>query len=554
MVSVIIFLFLNTTIVANLSSDSAYFSPTKNYEDDQKNLHQQYMNDWHVHLRNSGNTTKRDISFNEKEEARVHVVLEPIAGSMDGLMNSSWPMCLHDPRHTAQSPYSTANNPDGVEKWMFRTIYEGPIESGAVIDRNGTIYFGSMGSDRRLYALFPNGTIKWVVNMGGSIWSDPVIADDGTVYVCSWDDYLHAVFPNGTVKWTFYTGTDLVSSPAIAEDGTIYFGGFNGYIYAVNPNGTKKWWYLTNDFIQSAPAIGDDGTVYIGSSDCYLYALYPNGTLKWRFQTGDWIKGNPSIASDGTIYVPSFDGYLYAVDPNGTKKWQVSIGSSIAARSAALASDGTLYVGAELLRAFYPNGMLKWTCDLGGDVYGSCPAISGDGTIYISAGASLVAVNSNGTVQWKKQIADVHAKSSPCIGENGTVYVGSTMSGNFWYGILHAFGTEKPKKIEIEQPEAGKLYLFGQDLGATPRNNTVILGSVNVKVHAYSEDEIESIHFYVDGSDQYNVTSPPFEWKMNHRYGKWPLMKHTITVTAYYKGGCEWSESIPVWYFHLLKN
>ncbi len=132
--------------------------------------------------------------------------------------------------------------------------------------------------------------------------------------------------------------------------------------------------------------LNQDGTIYIGSGDNYLYALYPNGTLRWRFETGGYIKGSASIAPDGTIYVPSFDGYFYAVYPNGTMKWRASTGSSVAAAGVALAEDGTIYVGTELLRAYCPNGTLRWSADVQGDIYGTVPAVSGDGTIYVSAG------------------------------------------------------------------------------------------------------------------------------------------------------------------------
>jgi outer membrane protein assembly factor BamB len=544
-------------ILSQTSSTISIVIPTlKDNDDMQEKFYKEYENNWYLQTKNLKNIefqntltfASKDIHLYEKNQ----IMFESFSRSTDGVMNCSWPMCLHDIHHTAQSQYSTANN-TGVEKWRFRTIGDGDIESGAVIDKNGTIYFGSLGSDRRLTALNQNGTLKWAYQTGGLVWSDPAITENGTIYFGSWDDYLYGMYPNGAVKWRFNAGTDLASSPAIADDGTIYFGGFNGYIYAVNPNGTKRWWYPTGNHIVSDPAIGNDGTVYIGSGDYYVYALYPNGTFRWRFGTAADIKGSPSIAPDGTIYVPSFDGYLYALYPNGTMKWRASTGNSVAARSAAIASDGTLYVGTEILRAFYPNnGTLKWICDVGGDVYGCSPAISSDGTIYVSAGASLVAVSPDGTVRWKKQITDVHARSSPCIGEDGTVYVGSTNGVNEWYGILHAFGSGEPKKIEIQQPEPGRLYLFSLDMGRTLLGNTVIIGSVKVKVQVYSEDQIESVHFYVDGTDQYNVTKPPYEWNMNHRYGKLFPLKHTITVTGFYKGGCSWSESIDVMYFHFF--
>jgi outer membrane protein assembly factor BamB len=364
-------------------------------------------------------------------------------------MDSPWPMKCHDLHHTGRSPYSTASNPDGVEKWRFYT--ESWNRGGVIIGDDDTIYLGNLR--RYLYAINPNGTMKWKYVTGMWIWSSPAIGEDGTVYVGSYDAWLHAVNPDGTLKWKFSAGASISSSPAIGVDGTIYFGnmqGGSGYrIYAVNPDGTEKWHYQTGDAITSDPAIGDDGTIYISSMDKYIYAMNPNGTLRWRFKTGHYVKGPASIADDGTIYFGSCDGYLYALYPNGTMKWQSSVGSGTETNPS-IANDGTIYVGGDALYAVYPNnGTRKWTFNLGSNrhIHQSSPAISADGTIYIGVnvgdrGAEILSVNPDGTEKWRKWVGDLEAQSSPCIGSDGTVYVGSssmTQTGAS-YGYLHAFG------------------------------------------------------------------------------------------------------------------
>jgi outer membrane protein assembly factor BamB len=407
-------------------------------EDVQKEDYQQYFNNWSVHLINQSNDIEsiRPIYYDEESRNDSSIKSNPLSGPMD----SAWPMQSHDVKHTGRSQYSTANN-HGIEIWWIHGNKAGGVESSAVIDNNYIIYFGTMSSDHSLYALYPNGTLKWKYVADDIIWCTPAIAEDGTIYFETWGGYLHALYPNGTKKWSFTPWNLLKSSPAIGNDGTIYFGCDNNNIYAVNANGTEKWHYVTGYFINSAPAIGDDGTIYIGSGDGYLYTLYQNGTLRWRYKTGDWIKGNPSIAEDSIIYVPSFDGYLYALYPDGTMKWRVSTGSSVAAAGVALAEDGTIYVATELIRAYYPNGTLRWSADVQGDIYGTIPAVSADGTIYVSAGDSLVAVNPDGSERWRQTLSNEQILSSPSIGENDRVYVGSTYSD---YGYLHAFGPLDP--------------------------------------------------------------------------------------------------------------
>ena len=86
--------------------------------------------------------------------------------------------------------------------------------------------------------------------------------------------FLYAINPDGTLKWNFETEDWVISSPAIGRDGTVYVGSRDTHLYAINPDGTLKWKFETEDYVTSSPAIGDDGTVYVGSDDGYLYAIY----------------------------------------------------------------------------------------------------------------------------------------------------------------------------------------------------------------------------------------------------------------------------------------
>ena len=369
----------------------------------------------------------------------------------DGPMDSPWPMKCHDNHHTSLSPYNTADNPY-EEKWKFHCDR---IDGSPVIGDDGMFYFGDF--DDYLYALYPNGTMKWRYETDMWIWSAPAIGEDGTVYVGSWDCGLYAINPNGTLKWRFSAGAVLSSCPAIGCDGTIFFGNSDGRFFAVNPNGTKKWHYDTGADIWGDPAIGEDGIVYIGSWDTYFYALYPNnGTLRWRFKTGHYIKGPPSIAIDGTIYIGSWDDYLYALYPNGTMKWRHKVGSGTESNPS-IAHDGTIYVGGGYLYAINPNGTRIWTFDFGDNKHShkSSPAISAEGIIYIGThigddgGGEIIAVNPDGTERWRKRIATNHVDSSPCIGEDGTVYIGSSSDEQgYSYGFLYAFGELDPNAPE----------------------------------------------------------------------------------------------------------
>jgi hypothetical protein len=115
--------------------------------------------------------------------------------------------------------------------------------------------------------------MKWKFKTTWGTSGNPSIGNDGIVYVGS--DKLYALYPNGTLKWSFDLGTERWighSCPAISADGTIYVGthigeGAGGDIIAINPDGTERWRKKTAyEWVDSSPSIGEDGTVYIGSA------------------------------------------------------------------------------------------------------------------------------------------------------------------------------------------------------------------------------------------------------------------------------------------------
>ena len=377
--------------------------------------------------------------------------------SLDGPMNSSWPMYCHDLHHTGQSPHSTADN-TGFNKWWYKC--DDFIEGSAVIDNNGLIYFGCW--NRNLYSLFPNGTFNWKCDIGGVVVSSPSIDEDGIIYVGTYlsSTGLNAINPNGTKRWRYKTN-NIFSSPAIGLNSTIYFGDANNNINALYPNGTLRWRYKTGHVVYSSPAIGNDGTVYCGSHDKHLYALYPNnGTLKWKYKTGNWIRTAPCIADDGTIYVVSLDNYLHAVNPNGTLKWKTNVG---AGTSPTIGRDGTIYCGYSELHAVNPvNGSVNWKYNVPGNIRGGTPCNSADGTIYLGSGGYNVAMNPDGTEIWREHIGT--CEFAPIIGEDETVYIGSSVDeeirpGAFVAtGYLYAFNvldSNAPSEPEIKGTESG---------------------------------------------------------------------------------------------------
>ena len=71
----------------------------------------------------------------------------------------------------------------------------------------------------------------------------PVIGTDGTVYAASDDNKVYALNPDGTLKWSFLTTFDIYSPLALGADGSIYAITAVNRLYALKPDGTLKWSY-----------------------------------------------------------------------------------------------------------------------------------------------------------------------------------------------------------------------------------------------------------------------------------------------------------------------
>jgi outer membrane protein assembly factor BamB len=320
---------------------------------------------------------------------------------------------------------------------------------------DGTIYVGS--TDTRLYALDPNGNIEWTYETGDQLLASPAIGSDGTVYIGSADRQLYAINPDGTLKWVYPTKAVLNSSPALAADGTIYVAGTFldgtyicvgeddpvqlGFFYAVNPDGTEKWRLTLSGEVNSSPVIASDGTIYIGSAG----HLNAEGISYDRIDPCDPMTPIPSSDADPNLPV---NGHVYAINPNGTIKWDFYALGNVDS-SAAVAADGTIYIGSDYAKYGYTtidmtevgpigslttgflyalnpdDGTLIWVTDLYGDVKSS-PAIGSDGTIYVGSDKEDVfALNPDGTIKWVFPTRGP-VRSSPVLASDGTIFIGSS--------------------------------------------------------------------------------------------------------------------------------
>lgn len=259
------------------------------------------------------------------DEQRIYV------GGTDG--------AVHAYDYLGNHVWATAVGPD--LEYATVTLGQGAL-AGAVIAVGGNL----------VQALNADGSVRWVYAMAGAIYSSsPASWVDGTLYITTWaDGALYALNPDGTLKWRRDNGGGAVTSPAIGADGTIYTGNHgpaDGYFRAFRPDGTELWRTAVGNFHGGA-ALSADGTIYVGN-DYTLVAIRADGSVKWQASTGagpePWVAAGQLVGDDGNIYVP-VDGNLSlaVMEPTqGRIVCQLPLGGWSSPPT--LARNGVMFVG-----------------------------------------------------------------------------------------------------------------------------------------------------------------------------------------------------------------
>jgi outer membrane protein assembly factor BamB len=381
--------------------------------------------------------------------------------------------------------YADVKGPrDGKVKWKLKAASgeEGAqppnsIVQGPALSTDGkTLYFAGKNSIVAVRA--KDGHRKWRVKAGDSTLFGPTVGPDGTIYQPSWDGKLYAIKPNGDIKWKYETAGALSYPASINKKGTIIVGGGDAHagpdplIYALKPNGDVKWTYDTGSTRSGSPVISPDGLIYVASGPT-LFALRGNGELAWQMgpessqaadetdpgespigedddedigdgpggETGDDDEdtGDGEDTDDGEDGEDSEEGE----DDEGSEEGDSE--SDVAGIiSPAVGPDGTIYIGNSQgeIHAINPDTQeIKWTYETGPapddeTLYGlpSFPVVDKKGVVYVGAmDGKMYAINKKGEKLWSYKTKDAMSESAPALGPDGTLYF--TSDDGYLYAI-----------------------------------------------------------------------------------------------------------------------
>jgi outer membrane protein assembly factor BamB len=353
---------------------------------------------------------------------------------------SPWPKFRGNAAQDGRSAVKPSTT--GGALWKYQTGKG--IFSSPVVAADGTVYIGS--ADRTFYALNPDGTLKWSLLTGEIIDSSALLDDQGRVYFGSGDGKLRALdAKTGAPVWEFAADPPSTNSAfinwfegnvAMGPDGTLYAPNDNFFVYAVDrAKGAVVWRFEMPDQTWSLPAVdARTGTLFIGNNNLLpllgknTFSITADGDASWTASTLGTVAASPLLTADRRMIVGGFDGFVHAYDADsGEELWSSGTRDHIYA-SPALSLDGTIVqpsADGTVYGMSPTDGAVRWTFDTREPVRSS-PAVDAEGNVYFGSGEGrLFVLKPDGTLRWSMQLVDADRNdinASPALGRDA-IYI-----------------------------------------------------------------------------------------------------------------------------------
>lgn len=346
----------------------------------------------------------------------------------------------------------------GAYKWSSLNLNFGGLTgyvktSNPVFSPDGkTMYIPTSTPAGHLFAIdVVSGEFKWVfaiskITYGGGA----VVGPDGVIYQCARDksiDNVYAINPDGSKKWSLQLDGPVGAFPALSADGVLYCLTNKSTLYALNASdGTVLWQQALEGVTGSAVAIDKSGTIYAGTSSA-IYAFSPSAEELWRLENVNVTEqGTFALVGNRLYATQKAKGGLIAVDmKTGTKEWAFPTSKGDAYFPIA-DKDGTVYFtekGSQTVFAVNADGQMKWSKNVGNNLNYSGGALSSDGILYIGTQSNNKVFGldtADGNIVFEETVGQ-QVMSAVTIGPDRRLYCGTIGADNI--GAIKAFAIDK---------------------------------------------------------------------------------------------------------------
>src|SRR5205085_4661621 len=117
---------------------------------------------------------------------------------------------------------------------------------------------------------------RWTVALGDRVYSTPLVADDGTVYVGSDAKRFFAISSAGVIAWKIDLDGEADSGASFDKDGRVVFAA-GAQVLAARRGGDVAWRFTARGKVFTARAITHEGLGVSGSQDDHAYELHADG-------------------------------------------------------------------------------------------------------------------------------------------------------------------------------------------------------------------------------------------------------------------------------------
>jgi outer membrane protein assembly factor BamB len=339
---------------------------------------------------------------------------------------------LHgDVRHTHRSPGRAATSLPALA-WSHDV--GGPVEAQVTASPDEqTLYVASLGGTLTALAR-GDGSVRWSLELGDRMYSTPLVADDGSIYVGSDAKKFAAISPEGKIKWSLDTDGDADSGAAIAPDGAVVFAA-GRMVYAVTPAGYVRWRFTAKRKIFTAPAIGPQGRIFVGAQDHHVYALAPDGKTAWTLDLGADVDGGPAIDDHGALFVGTDGDEVVRIDPDdGRVVWRTNVGGYVRG-TLSIARNGDVLAGVygprpRAVRLHADDGTVRGEFPVQGTgardfgVHGGALEDSAGTLVFGAQDDAVYAVDASGKLLWRF-VAGGDVDAPATLLSDGTLVIGS---------------------------------------------------------------------------------------------------------------------------------
>ncbi|MEL7645483.1 MAG: PQQ-binding-like beta-propeller repeat protein [Anaerolineaceae bacterium] len=288
------------------------------------------------------------------------------------------------------------DNKAGTELWRYPAagsaqvvIYAPPLL------HEGSVFIGDLANKfHKLDAA--NGSETWSFAEGKG-WFQAKAATNGDVIVApSSDRNVYALNPDGSLKWKYSGEFGFIAEPLILEDSVIVAGLDHNLLSLDLETGEQQWVSVLKGALIAAPAYDPaSGSLFVGSLGNEMLSIdSKTGKVNWTFgENGEItpIYAAPVLVGESLLFADE-SGKVFALNPaSGTVEWTLDAGGETVAGILPLEDSFVIALEKGDLRAYkLADRTPLWTRTLDGNLY-TTPVVSADKIVVaVTKGQALL--------------------------------------------------------------------------------------------------------------------------------------------------------------------